>query len=345
MKKKIGENEKIGENKKIEKKLLSISQSLKSSSRKFGPKLSNKKINKVIGGKNTGDKSESDFSEKVIEIIYNASIPEYYEEALSEPDTHIASNGALVTYSGKKTGRSPMDKRIVTSKTVKNVWWGEESPNIGMKKKDFNINRETAICFLNNLEKLYVFDGYAGWDKGHQIKVRIISSRAYHCMFMNNMLIRPTEEELYDYGDPDYTIYNAGSFPCNRFTGNMTSSTSIDLNFDSKEIVILGTQYAGEMKKGIFSVMNFIMPLQDHLSLHSSCNVSKDGLNTALFFGLSGTGKTTLSADGSRMLIGDDEHVWTDEGVFNIEGGCYAKVINLDKKRSLRFIMQLNLEH
>lgn len=316
----------------LEKRLLSISQTLKSNSRPTGPRLYNKSLGKIVGGRNKcGD---SDFADKVIEVCYNISTPEYYEESFNEKGTIISSSGALVSYSGKKTGRSPTDKRIVESEEhFKNIWWGKHSPNISMTKKDFKINRETSICFLNNLDKLYVFDGFAGWDPKYRIKVRVISSRAYHCLFMNNMLIRPTEEELLCYGDPDYVIFNAGSFPCNRYTGNMTSSTSIDLNFDTKEVVILGTQYAGEMKKGIFSVMNYIMPLQGHLSLHSSCNVSFDGDNTCLFFGLSGTGKTTLSADGNRNLIGDDEHVWTDEGVFNIEGGCYAKIINLNREK------------
>ena len=318
---------------KIKFKLLSISQSLKSSFRSHGPKLSNKNINHCVGGINTDNDFTSDFSKKIIEIIYNPTVSEYYEEALKSKNTYISSSGALVSYSGKKTGRSPSDKRIVMTKNVEDIWWDKSSPNISMKQDDFNINRETAICFLNNLDKLYVFDGYAGWDKKYRIKVRVISSRPYHCFFMHNMLIRPDEKELYEFGEPDYTIYNAGCFPCNRFTGNMTSSTSIDINFESKEIVILGTQYAGEMKKSIFSVMNFIMPLENHLSLHSSCNVSYDNDNIALFFGLSGTGKTTLSADSNRILIGDDEHVWTDEGVFNIEGGCYAKVINLNKDK------------
>ena len=291
----------------LEKRLLSISQTLKSNSRPTGPRLYNKSLGKIVGGRSKcGD---SDFADKVIEVCYNITTPEYYEESLNEKGTIISSSGALVSYSGKKTGRSPTDKRIVESEEhFKNIWWGKHSPNISMTKKDFKINRETSICFLNNLDKLYVFDGFAGWDPKYRIKVRVISSRAYHCLFMNNMLIRPTEEELLCYGEPDYVIFNAGSFPCNRYTGNMTSSTSIDLNFDTKEVVILGTQYAGEMKKGIFSVMNYIMPLQGHLSLHSSCNVSFDGDNTCLFFGLSGTGKTTLSADGNRNLIGDDEH-------------------------------------
>tara|TARA_B100000767_G_scaffold116803_1_gene111470 strand:+ start:1121 stop:2812 length:1692 start_codon:yes stop_codon:yes gene_type:complete len=316
----------------IKKKLLSISHSLKSTSRNTGPKLSNQGTDEIIGGRT--NKNDSDCSEKIIEIKYNITVPEYYEDSLKEKNTKISSTGALISYSGKKTGRSPTDKRIVQSDLYDDkIWWGEHSPNISMTKSDFKINRETAICYLNNKEKLYVFDGFAGWDTNQRIKVRVISDRAYHCLFMNNMLIRPTKNELIDYGEPDYVIYNSGCFPCNRFTGNMTSSTSIDINFETKEIVILGTQYAGEMKKSIFSVMNFIMPLKGHLSLHSSCNVSFEGNNSCLFFGLSGTGKTTLSADGTRKLIGDDEHVWTDEGVFNIEGGCYAKVINLNPEK------------
>tara|TARA_A100001015_G_scaffold318196_1_gene437305 strand:+ start:985 stop:2685 length:1701 start_codon:yes stop_codon:yes gene_type:complete len=316
----------------FEKRLLSISNSLKSTSRLTGPKVCNKYSKNIIGG--SSKNNNSDFSEKIIEIFYNLTVPEYYEHSLTDSDTKIASSGALISYSGKKTGRSPTDKRIVDSSNFNQyIWYDKNSPNIKMSKSDFKINRETAICYLNNLDQIYVFDGFAGWDKDHQIKVRVISSRPYHCLFMNNMLIRPNLSELITFDEPDYTIYNAGCFPCNRYTGNMTSSTSIDLNFDTKELVILGTQYAGEMKKSIFSVMNFLMPLKGHLSLHSSCNVSKDKNNVCLFFGLSGTGKTTLSADSSRLLIGDDEHVWTEKGVFNIEGGCYAKVINLNKEK------------
>jgi len=315
----------------VEKRMISVSHSLKSTSRSTGPKVCNKYLNKIVGG---AHKNDSDFSEKVINIHYNLSVPEYYEHSMKDGDTKISSSGALISYSGKKTGRSPTDKRLVFSeKYNKYFWLDNNSPNINMSQEDFNVNRETSICYLNNQDNVYVFDGYAGWDENYRIKVRVISSRPYHCMFMHNMLIRPTSSDLVDYGEPDYVIYNAGCFPCNRFTGNMTSSTSIDLNFDTKEIVILGTQYAGEMKKAIFSVMNFLMPLNEHLSLHSSCNTSLDNDNVCLFFGLSGTGKTTLSASGNRKLIGDDEHVWTDKGVFNIEGGCYAKVINLNKAK------------
>jgi phosphoenolpyruvate carboxykinase (ATP) len=198
-----------------------------------------------------------------------------------------------------------------------------------MDEHTFEINRERAIDYLNTRDDIYVFDGFAGWDPKYRIKVRVICCRAYHALFMHNMLIRPTREELENFGEPDFIIYNAGQFPANRFTAGMTSSTSVEINFKRREMVILGTEYAGEMKKGIFSVMHYLQPVKfGQLSLHSSANEGLDG-DVSLFFGLSGTGKTTLSADPHRRLIGDDEHVWSDNGVFNIEGGCYAKCIGL----------------
>ena len=163
-------------------------------------------------------------------------------------------------------------------------------------------------------------DGFAGWDKKYQIKVRVVCARAYHALFMRNMLIRPDRKDL-EHFHPDYTIYNAGSFPANRYTEGMTSGTSVAINFSEKEMVILGTEYAGEMKKGVFTVLFYEMPVKHNvLTLHSSANEGKDG-DVTVFFGLSGTGKTTLSADPQRALIGDDEHCWSDNGVFNIEGG------------------------
>jgi len=184
------------------------------------------------------------------------------------------------------------------------------------------------VDYLNTRQQLFVIDGFAGWDENHRIKVRVVCERAYHALFMHNMLIRPTAEELENYGDPDFVIFNAGRFPANTHTAGMTSKTSVNLSFERKEFVILGTEYAGEMKKGVFTIMNYLMPKKDVLSMHCSANEGKDG-DVSIFFGLSGTGKTTLSADPHRALIGDDEHCWTDEGVFNIEGGCYAKVIDL----------------
>jgi phosphoenolpyruvate carboxykinase (ATP) len=190
---------------------------------------------------------------------------------------------------------------------------------------DFNfqvwrINRERAIDYLNTRNRIYVVDGFAGWDKEYQIKVRVVSARAYHALFMRNMLIRPDRKDL-EHFHPDYTIYNAGSFPANRYTEGMTSSTSVAISFAEKEMVILGTEYAGEMKKGIFTVLFYEMPVKHNiLTLHSSANEGPNG-DVTIFFGLSGTGKTTLSADPHRFLIGDDEHCWSNKGIFNIEGG------------------------
>lgn len=272
--------------------------------------------------------SDAGFDMDRVHLKRNASVAQLYEDAIKKEGAVISSAGALINYSGKKTGRSPKDKRIVFEETSKDhVWWGPV--NIKMDEHTFEINRERAIDYLNTREDIYVFDGFAGWDPKYRIKVRIICSRAYHALFMNNMLIRPTAEELEHFGEPDFIIYNAGQFPANRFTAGMTSSTSVEVNFKRHEMVILGTEYAGEMKKGIFSVMHYLMPVKfNQLSLHSSANEGPDG-DVSLFFGLSGTGKTTLSADPKRALIGDDEHVWSDEGVFNIEGGCYAKCIGL----------------
>ncbi|KAJ3096350.1 Protein kinase C-like 1 [Physocladia obscura] len=261
-------------------------------------------------------------------IIRNASTPVLYEEALKhEAGSAVTSSGALALNSGTKKGRSPSDKRIVYEPSSEdNVWWGPV--NIKMSENSFMVNRERAIDYLNTRDRLYVFDGFAGWDPKYRIKVRIVCARAYHALFMKNMLINPTDEELEHFGEPDFTVFNAGEFPANRYTTGMTSTTSVAVNFDRKEMVILGTQYAGEMKKGIFTVMHYLMPKAGVLSLHSSANEGPSG-DVSLFFGLSGTGKTTLSADPKRALIGDDEHCWSADGIFNIEAGCYAKCVDL----------------
>ena len=275
-------------------------------------------------------------------ILRNVAPAKLYEEALRhERGSIISDQGALVVSSGNKTGRSPSDKRIVfDSQSSDDIWWG--AVNIELQEHTFMINLERAIDYLNTCEQLYVIDGFAGWDPQYRLKIRVVCSRAYHALFMHNMLIRPSEAELADFGTPDFTIYNAGRFPANRYTSEMTSTTSIDLSFERREMVILGTEYAGEMKKGVFTVMNYLMPKAGLLPMHCSANAGTSG-DTALFFGLSGTGKTTLSTDPQRRLIGDDEHVWSAEGIFNIEGGCYAKCIDLTPKqepeifRAIRF--------
>lgn len=263
------------------------------------------------------------------EIHHNLPPSSLYEHAIRyEKDASIAENGALVAYSGTKTGRSPKDKRIVRHPdSEKDIWWG--SVNIPLESHAFDINRERAIDYLNTRERLYCFDGFAGWDPKYRIKVRVVCSRPYHALFMHTMLIRPTKEELADFGEPDFLICNAGEFPANKQTAGVDSKTSVCLSLEQRELVILGTEYAGEMKKGVFTVANYFAPKRGSLSMHCSATADKQTGRSSLLFGLSGTGKTTLSADPKRDLIGDDEHVWTDDGVFNIEGGCYAKAINL----------------
>ena len=269
----------------------------------------------------------------VAEIHRNLSPAFLYEAALKfEKGSTISSTGALIAYSGKKTGRSPTDKRVVDEPEVRDdIWWGPV--NIKLDPQSFLINRERAIDYLNTRERLYVIDGYAGWDPKYQLKIRVICARAYHALFMHNMLIRPTPDQLKTFGEPDYVIYNGGAFPANRHTAGMTSTTSVDLSFARREVVILGTEYAGEMKKGVFTIMNYLMPKQGVLSMHCSATQARDGSGSSILFGLSGTGKTTLSADPKRLLIGDDEHCWSDQGIFNIEGGCYAKVVKLSKEQ------------
>ena len=267
----------------------------------------------------------------VEEIHRNLSPPVLYEHALKyDAGSAVTRSGALVALSGDKTGRSPLDKRIIEEDSTKDgVWWGKV--NIPLSQSSYEINRSRAIDYLNTRERLYVIDAFAGWDPKYRIKVRIVCARPYHALFMWNMMIRPTSEQLAEFGEPDYVIFNAGGFPANRFTEGMTSGTSVNLQFGHREMVILGTEYAGEMKKGVFTIMNHLMPGRGVLSMHCSATEGKDG-DTSILFGLSGTGKTTLSADPKRRLIGDDEHCWTDEGIFNIEGGCYAKVIDLTEE-------------
>ena len=278
-----------------------------------------------------------------VDTVYRNLKPgELYEHALRyDAGSAVTSTGALVAMSGEKTGRSPLDKRVIReASSEQDIWWGKV--NIGLDENSFNINRDSAIDYLNTREHLYCVDAYAGWAPKYRIKVRVICARPYHALFMHNMLIRPTDEQLARFEEPEYVIFNAGGFPAGGLIEGVTSKTSVNLNFGRGEFIILGTEYAGEMKKGVFTIMNYLMPKRDVLSMHCSATEGEHG-DTSILFGLSGTGKTTLSADPKRMLIGDDEHCWSDDGVFNIEGGCYAKVIDLSEEaepdiyRALRF--------
>jgi phosphoenolpyruvate carboxykinase (ATP) len=263
------------------------------------------------------------------EIHRNLPPSVLYQHAIRyDKEATIAENGALVAYSGEKTGRSPKDKRIVkNAASERDVWWG--TTNVPLDPKAYQSVRQRAIDYLNVCPRLYCFDGFAGWDPKYRIKVRIVCSRPYHALFMHTMLIRPTAEELASFGQPDFVILNAGEFPADRLMPEIGSRTCVSLNLESRELVILGTEYAGEMKKGVFTVANFFAPRRGVLSMHCSATADKRTRRSSLLFGLSGTGKTTLSADPKRYLIGDDEHCWGEDGIFNIEGGCYAKAINL----------------
>ncbi len=276
-------------------------------------------------------KSLAEYGIQVSNVLRNASPARLYEDALAFDGGTIVSSGAIATDSAAKKGRSPKDKRIVEEASSKDdVWWG--SVNIPLSEDSFAKNKEIAVDYLNSCERLYIVDGFGGWDPKTRIKVRIICTRAYHALFMHNMLIRPTTEELANFGEPDYVIFNAGKQDADTSVDGVKTKTSVALNFANGEFVILGTQYAGEMKKGVFTIMHYLMPKQGIFSMHCSANEGPEG-DVSLFFGLSGTGKTTLSADAHRALIGDDEHCWSDDGVFNIEGGCYAKTIDLSAEK------------
>lgn len=265
-------------------------------------------------------------------INANLSSDELIKLALiTDNRSALSDTGALMVYSGEKTGRSPKDKRIVLEETTKqNINWGDV--NQAIDATSFEQSKINAIKFFNDCNELFVVDGYAVWDKVNRIKVRVICTKAYHALFMYNMLIKPSQHELANFETPDYILYNAGTTKANTSIKGITTRTSIQLSFEKKEILIFGTEYAGEMKKAIFSLLNYLMPLKHILSMHCAANESENG-SVSLFFGLSGTGKTTLSADPHRKLIGDDEHIWSDNGISNIEGGCYAKAINLEPEK------------
>lgn len=274
--------------------------------------------------------AESTSTLKSPTILPNTTPARLYEDAIRFDGGSITSDGAVAVLSGDKTGRSPKEKRVVRhAESERDVWWGDV--NIPLEEASFLAVRQRAIDFLNSRQRLYTVDGYAGWDADHRLKVRVVCARPYHALFMRNMLIRPTADELATFGEPDFVIYNAGQQSADPNVAGVGSKTCVALAIERGEMVILGTQYAGEMKKGVFTLMNYLMPKRGVLSMHCSANEGPDG-DVSLFFGLSGTGKTTLSADPRRRLIGDDEHCWSDTGVFNIEGGCYAKVIDIKRE-------------
>ena len=275
----------------------------------------------------------------VKEIVYNPTYEELFVEE-TKPELEGFEKGqetelgAVNVMTGVYTGRSPKDKFIVEDENSKDtIWWTSpeyKNDNHRASQEAWNECKKIATNELSN-KRLFVVDGFAGANKDTRMAVRFIVEVAWQAHFIKNMFIRPTDEELENF-EPDFIVYNASKAKVENYKElGLNSETAVMFNITSREQVIINTWYGGEMKKGIFSMMNYYLPLKGIASMHCSANTDLEGKNTAIFFGLSGTGKTTLSTDPKRLLIGDDEHGWDDNGVFNFEGGCYAKVINLDK--------------
>ena len=277
--------------------------------------------------------------EGVKEILHNPSYDELFAEE-TKPGLEgfekgqVTELGAVNVMTGIYTGRSPKDKFLVMDETSKNtVWWTSDeykNDNKPVTENAWKVLKDLAVKELSN-KRLFVVDCYCGANEATRLKVRFIMEVAWQAHFVTNMFIRPSKEELKDF-EPDFVVYNASKAKVENYKElGLNSETAVVFNLTTKEQVILNTWYGGEMKKGMFSMMNYFNPLRGIASMHCSANTDMEEKSSAIFFGLSGTGKTTLSTDPKRKLIGDDEHGWDNEGVFNYEGGCYAKVINLDK--------------
>ncbi|MFA6879853.1 MAG: phosphoenolpyruvate carboxykinase (ATP), partial [Bacteroidales bacterium] len=276
----------------------------------------------------------------VKEVLYNPSYETLYKEEMEPGLTgydkgQLTELGAVNVMTGIYTGRSPKDKFwVMDEKSKDTIWWTSDeykNDNKPASEKTWGVLKDLAKKELSN-KKLYVMDTYCGANENTRIKVRFIMEVAWQAHFVKNMFIRPTEKELMDYGEPDFVVLNASKAKVENYKElGLNSETAVVFNITEKMEVILNTWYGGEMKKGLFSYMNYLLPLQGIAAMHCSANTNDKG-ETAIFFGLSGTGKTTLSTDPNRALIGDDEHGWDNDGIFNFEGGCYAKVINLDKE-------------
>lgn len=263
-------------------------------------------------------------------IQVQLSVPQLVEKVLNRNEGSLTSTGAVRATTGKYTGRSPKDKYIVEEASNRDKMdWG--SVNQPISEEAFSNLYNKVINYLKEKEEVFVFKGFAGADKKHRMPIQVINEYAWHNLFAHQLFIRPAEDELLDH-QAEFTVISAPNFKADPAVDGTKSETFIIISFERRTVLIGGTEYAGEMKKSIFSVMNYMLPENGILPMHCSANVGREG-DVALFFGLSGTGKTTLSADPNRKLIGDDEHGWSANGVFNIEGGCYAKCINLSREK------------
>ncbi|MCD9059175.1 phosphoenolpyruvate carboxykinase (ATP) [Staphylococcus chromogenes] len=262
---------------------------------------------------------------------FQLTTTELYNKILKREEAELTELGAINAKTGEYTGRSPKDKYIVDNPQVKDdIDWGPINQPIS-EEKFLNLYYQ-VIEYLDQKEEVFVFNGYAGSDKDSQLDLTVVNEFAWHNLFAQNLFIKPSSKEEASKIKADFTIISAPTFKANPEKDGTRSETFVIISFKHKTVLIGGTEYAGEMKKSIFSVMNYLLPEQDIMSMHCSANVGHKG-DVALFFGLSGTGKTTLSADPNRKLIGDDEHGWNENGVFNIEGGCYAKAIHLSEEK------------
>lgn len=261
-----------------------------------------------------------------VQFHWNLNPAELYEQALRNGEAELTSEGAIRVLTGKYTGRSPKDKFFVKQQpSEQQIWWGKV--NQPTTEELFDHMHQRVVDHLSSKENIYVYDAFCGADRKYTLPIRVVSEVAYHALFAWNMFIRATPEEQLVHM-PEFTVLAAPTLQANPEVDGTQTETFIGVNIEKKLIIIIGSLYSGEVKKGIFSIMNYLLPLQGVMPMHCSANIGSDG-DTAIFFGLSGTGKTTLSADALRTLIGDDEHGWSDDGVFNFEGGCYAKTINL----------------
>lgn len=262
-------------------------------------------------------------------VHWNLITAPLVEAAIIRGEGSLAADGPLVVATGKHTGRSANDKFIVRdAETESTIWWGKT--NKGMTPDHFAALKADFLMALAEKDTLFVQDLFGGSQPEHRVRVRVINELAWHSLFIRTLLVRPDASELADF-DPEYTIIDLPSFRADPARHGCRSETVIAVNFTEKLILIGGTAYAGEMKKSVFGLLNYLLPVDGIMPMHCSANIGPDG-DTAVFFGLSGTGKTTLSADASRTLIGDDEHGWSDTAVFNFEGGCYAKMIRLSQE-------------
>lgn len=281
----------------------------------FGPFVSKHGL-EYLGIKNAGT------------VYWNLTTPMLYEQVTRRREGVIAHLGPLVVSTGDYTGRSPRDKFVVKEPdTEQDIWWGDI--NQPLSQTDFDNLLRKMQAYIQNRD-IFVFDGYAGADPKYRMPIRIVTEYAWHNMFARNMFIRELNSDKLAEHKPEFTVIDMPRLHAEPETDNTRTQTFIVVNFSKRLVIIGGTEYAGEIKKSIFTAMNYYLPKQGVMSMHCSANYGKDKDDCALFFGLSGTGKTTLSSDPERTLVGDDEHGWSETGIFNFEGGCYAKVIHLD---------------